>query len=133
MNIFGICLGTGACGLLLKPHLAFGILIALSIVVGIAFNYGVLRLLMKVAFNFSTKPSAGLEGCVGKTVEAISSFDQQGRGLVKALVDQEIVQLLAVLPEAERASQPTIRKGDQLVVLEVSSEKGTCVVTNQLN
>lgn len=132
MNVFGICLGTGATGLLLKNVLAPLILIPLAIAVGFAFNYGVLRTIMSFFLNFGSKASDGLEGCVGRTVEAVSNFDSSGRGLIKVHVDNEIVQLLAVLPEAER-SAASIRKGDELVVLEVNAGKGTCVVTSELS
>ena len=130
MNIFGICLGTGAVGLLLKNLLSLPILVLTAIVIGLAFNYGVLRLIMKFLMSFSSKSSDGLEGCVGKTVTAVSNFDVKGRGLIKVTVDNEFVQLLAVLPESEAAETP-VRKGDELVVLEVNSTKGTCVVTSQ--
>lgn len=86
-----------------------------------------------LAMRFASQPTAGLEGLVAKPAEAITNFDERGMGMVKLIMDGQIVQLLATLEPGELAQGMRVRKGDQVVLLDVDPHKNTCCVTRELS
>jgi hypothetical protein len=97
------------------------------------FCFGIERPFLSFAMKFVSKPSEGLEGCVAKTALAVTGFDEAGRGLVKISVDDQTVQVLAVLDPAELHRGVHVKKGDEVVVIEVDSAKNICRVTKELS
>lgn len=131
LQIFIFLLGFGATGLLVQPYLQNGV-IWIAIAGALVLNFLIIRPLMGVLLRFASRPSDCLEGMVADEAEAVSSFDQQGRGLVKLTLDGQLVQLLATLDKVEHGKGVTVAKGDRLVILEVDSEKNQCRVSREL-
>ena len=85
MDIFAVCLGVGATGLLLPKTLAVNIVLL------------------------------------------VAKFDNEGRGLVRIILDAEEKQLLAILDE-NTAGEPVL-KGEELRITAIDSTKTTCHVS----
>lgn len=133
MNIFATCLAMGGIGVLLQSRFAFWLTFVLAAAGGIAFTVLIVRPLFRLLLGFSSKPSQGLEGTIATMAEAASSFDANGRGLVKVVLDGEIVQLLGQLAANEVQTGRTVRKGDQIVITDVDAKRGVCTVSNEWN
>lgn len=129
VDIFSMALGAGATGLLLKDLVNAAILPWLAVLGALVFCYGIVRPIFAAAFKFASKPSEGLEGAVAHTGQAVTRFDGQGRGLVQLILDGEAKQLLAKLDSDDLSAGVQVQKGDELLVLEVDSQKNTCRVT----
>ncbi len=132
LAIFSVCLGAGATGMLIQGHLAPSFVAVLAAVAGILFNAWVVNPVSNALLSFAARPSEGLEGSVAHTATAITSFDEQGKGLVSLTVDGQTVQVLARLDPAEVGLE-CVHKGDELVVLDVDSKRNTCRVTKELS
>ena len=132
MDIFSFSLGAGAVGQIFHPFVSATALIWCAIVGALAFNLGIVKPTMSFMMRFVSKPSEGLEGTVAKTAEAVTRFDDKGRGLVKVTVDDQLVQLLATLEDADLHHGVKVNKGDEVVIVEVDSAKNTCRVSKEL-
>jgi hypothetical protein len=88
---------------------------------------------MGMFLKFASTPSEGLEGAIARPAEAISGFDAQGRGIVRLSLDGQVVQLLARLDSTEVARGVHVARGDEVIVTEVDSAKGSCRVTKELS
>lgn len=88
--------------------------------------------LMGFLLGFASNPSEGAEALVSRPAEAITKFDEQGRGLVRLTLDGQHVQLLATLESDETTKGVTVSKGDELIVLEVDPHRNVCRVTREL-
>jgi hypothetical protein len=100
---------------------------------GLALDLLVIRPIFRFAMKFVSKESEGLEGMVAATGEALTRFDERGMGMVRVIMEGQIVQLLATLEPSELAAGVTVKKGDSLVLLNVDSKKNTCCVTRELS
>lgn len=129
VDIFSLCLGAGATGLLARGLASPAILPFLAAAGALLFNYGLVRPLFGIAYKFASKESEGLEGMIAHTGEAVTRFDAQGRGLVQLILDGEAKQLLAKLDQEELESGIQIARGDQVLVLDVDPVKNSCRVT----
>ena len=127
-----MALGAGATGKIAQAYATGPVLVLFAILGGLVFDLAVVRPLMNLIIRFGSQPSQGLEGTVASTAEAVSGFDQQGRGLVKLTLDGQIVQLLGNLDPHEVSDGKTVHKGERLLVLEVDPTKGTCTVSREL-
>ncbi|RYG37974.1 hypothetical protein EON81_05030 [bacterium] len=128
LDIFAYTLGFGSAGILLRPfHLRLEILLALF--GAILLNHAVIKPLMTYLLHFASKPSEGLEGIVAQEAEAVSRFDEEGKGLVKVVLDGETVQVLARLQSGETGA---VVKGDILVVTAVDAIRNQLTVTREL-
>lgn len=133
LDIFSVCLGTGAAGLLLREALrANPYLLEFAIAIGIAFDLIVARGMIKLALRFAAEPSIGLEGMVMHPVKAATAFDKEGRGLIEIVLDGQSSQLLATLDKAEVEQGIRVGKGDMLLVVEVNAKCNTCRVSRDL-
>jgi hypothetical protein len=132
LNIFSVCLGFGATGLLLKnAGMTSTLVLVMAIVGALLFHFGVMRQVTNLVFRFESKPMEGLGGAVAKTAEAATPFDSSGRGVVKLTLDGRIVQLLATLDASEMGRGVTVARGDQVVVIDVDPVRNTCRVTRE--
>lgn len=129
MDLFAMALGFGAAGVLLKGLVSPGMLIWAAIAGALIFNFLVIKPIFMVAMKFVSKPSEGLEGTVALKAQAITRFDEQGKGLVRLTLDGQIVQLLASLDPAERELGESVGKGDEVTVLEVDAKRNACTVS----
>lgn len=126
LTIFSLCVGAGATGLLMRPYLV-PVAVAAAALVGAGAFYGlVVRPLWTLLFQFASRPSRALEGAVTSSAEALTRFDAQGQGMVRIILDGQIVRLLAHLESDEVADR--IRPGDRLVVTSVDGHTNTCRV-----
>lgn len=128
LNLFSMALGAGATGILTRTFLSGPVLTIAAIAGALVFDLAIVRPIMSLMIRFGSRPSEGLEGKVATIAEACTSFDQQGRGLVRLTLDGQIVQLLGKLDPHEVV---TVHKGDKLLVMEVDASKGTCKVTRE--
>ncbi len=128
-----MCLGAGAAGLLLKTVVSPGLLPAAAVVGALAFWLLVTKPITAFASRFVSTESEGLEGMIAKTARAVTGFDAQGRGLVTLTLDGQNVQLLATLDAGDRENGTSVRKGDELVVVDVDARCNTCRVTRELS
>jgi hypothetical protein len=133
LDVFSVCLGTGAAGLLLQKLIAGSSIYTVAIIAGVVFDILIVRQIISFALRFASKPSEGLEGLVAQPAEAITRFDRNGVGMVRLVMDGQIVQLLAKLDPSELATGVRVLKGDQVVLLEVDAKKNTCCVTRELS
>ena len=69
---------------------------------------------------------------VSQLGEAMTSFDDQGRGLIKLSLDGQTTQVYAHLERDELASGVKVRKGDPLVVLDVDVSRNSCRVSREI-
>jgi hypothetical protein len=127
IDIFAVCLGIGAAGLLLPRTLSTTVVLLVALLIGIAFDVAILKPIFNFALRFVSTPSDGLEGMVAKFATSVSNFDSSGRGLVSVVIDAEEKQLLATLEANERGK--AVKKGEQLMVTGVDARKNTCSVS----
>lgn len=133
LDIFSLCLGAGLAGLALQTVVAGAMLPWIAVVAAFVFCFGIERPFLNLAMKFVSKPSEGLEGIVAHTGMAVTRFDEAGRGLVKVSVDDQSVQVLAMLDPAELHRGVQVNKGDEVVVTSVDAAKNTCQVTKELS
>lgn len=129
MTIFSLCLGVGVTGMLAQTYLRNPLLIAvLAIVGGTIFYRFLVRPLWSLILNFASKPADSLAGTLAQEAEAITRFDARGQGLVRVIVDGQVVQLLAHLETEDRENGVTVAPGEKLVVTGVDGAKNSCRV-----
>jgi len=133
LDIFSLCLGFGVAGLAFQTLVGASILPWIAVAGALLFNLAVVRPFLKFTMRFVSKPSEGLEGIVGHTALAVTRFDSEGRGLIKVSMDEQSVQLLAILDPAELHRGVNVCKDDEVVVVEVDTVKNSCRVTRELS
>ncbi|HVO30236.1 MAG TPA: hypothetical protein VMV18_05855, partial [bacterium] len=127
---FSWLFGAGAAGSIAATAGVAEPLTALAAVVGaVGFQLGVVKPIWNLVFHFESRPAGNLEACLLQEVEAVTSFNARGEGLVRVLVDGRSEDVLAVLTAEDRARESRPRKGDRLVIQEVDSRTNTCLVT----
>jgi hypothetical protein len=131
LEFFTYCLGFGATDLLLQS-MAGSWTLTVAIIGALVFNFVIVKPLMSLLVKYQTPPSIGLEGTVANEAEALSTFDPQGRGLVRLTLDGQLVQLLATLESTEHHRGVVVSKGDKVVILEVDATKNQCRVSRDL-
>lgn len=127
IDIFAVCLGVGAAGLLLPRTLSTTVVLIFALLIGLVFDIAMLKPVFNFALRFVSTPSDGLEGMVAKFATSVSNFDSNGRGLVSLVIDAEEKQLLATLEKGERGN--AVKKGEQLIVTAVDPRRNTCSVS----
>jgi hypothetical protein len=133
LDNFSLCLGAGLAGMAMQTLVAASFLPWAAALGALVFCFGIERPFLAFTMKFVSKPSEGLEGCVAKTALAVTGFDEAGRGLVKMTVDDQTVQILAMLDPAELHRGVRVNKGDEVVVIEVDPVKNTCRITKELS
>jgi hypothetical protein len=129
LNWFSWFLGAGAAGLVATmAGLSSTWALALALLGALVFNRGVVRPIWNMVFSFASTPAKNLGGCLLQQVEAVTSFNERGEGLVRVTIDGRTEDVLARLTESERASGERIRRGDRLLIEDVDPQKNTCRV-----
>ena len=126
---FSVLVGFGAAGLLLRPLLAEPALLIAALGAGLAFEWLLVAPLWRFLFRFASSPAATLESVIADEARAVTSFDANGHGLVAVELDGQVVQLLATLNAAERATARKVRAGDRLRIEAVADTRNRCTVT----
>src|SRR6185295_6103613 len=113
--------GFGAAGLLLAALLPEPLLAAAAVAGGFAFELAAVRPVWNFFFRFGSEPALTLESAVTDVATAVTGFNPAGEGVVKIELDGQIVQVLARLTPADRASGTRVHAGDTVVVEEVDT------------
>jgi hypothetical protein len=127
--LFSIMVGVGAAGLLLGGFLAGPLLAAAAVAGGFAFELLAVRPVWNFFFRFGSEPAFTLESAVTDVATAVTGFNSDGEGLVKIELNGEVVQVLARLSPADRATGVRVHTGDTLVVDEVDAVRNCCTVS----
>lgn len=127
--LFSILIGAGAAGILLGGVLGGPLLAAVAVAGGFAFELLAVRPVWNFFFRFGSEPALTLESAVTDTATAVTGFNPDGEGLVKIELDGQIVQVLARLSAADRATGMRVKAGDTLVVEEVDAVRNRCTVS----
>jgi translation initiation factor IF-1 len=127
--LFSILIGAGAAGILLGGLLGGPLLAAAAVAGGFAFELLAVRPVWNFFFRFGSEPALTLESAVTDTATAVTGFNPEGEGVVKIELDGQIVQVLARLSPADRASGMRVHAGDTLVVEEVDAARNRCTVS----
>jgi hypothetical protein len=86
------------------------------------------KLIWSLAFRFVSEPAKNLGGCLLQEVEAVTAFDERGRGLVRVIIDGRTEDVLARLENPDLALG-RIRRGDRLLIEEVDPSTNSCRVS----
>ena len=132
LDVFSLSLGAGATGILLGTLVPARWLVWFAVAGAVLFDFGVVKPVIGLMARFVSRPSGGLEGEVAKTAEAVTAFDNNGKGLVKLCLDGQFVQLLAHLDPGEKDKGVLIAKGDTVLVIEVDPAHNSCRVSREL-
>jgi hypothetical protein len=128
-TLFSILVGLGAAGLLLSGFLPAPLLLPAAVAGGFAFELLAVRPVWNFFFRFGSEPALTLESAVTDVATAVTGFNQQGEGVVKIELDGQIVQVLARLSPADRATGARVHAGDTVVVEEVDAVRNCCTVS----
>ncbi|HEV7588152.1 MAG TPA: hypothetical protein VGO40_08455 [Longimicrobium sp.] len=127
--LFSIMVGLGAAGLLLGGVLGGPLLAAAAVAGGFAFELLAVRPVWNFFFRFGSEPAFTLESAVTDVATAVTGFNRDGEGLVKIELNGEVVQVLARLSPADRATGVRVHTGDTLIVEEVDAVRNCCTVS----
>jgi hypothetical protein len=124
--------GGGAAGTLAGVA-GFGELVSTLVALGgaLGFQIGVVRPIWNFIFRFESRPAANLEGCLFQEVEAVTSFNRRGEGLVRVSVDGHSDDVLARLDPAEASVGPRVKRGARLVIRDVDPRTNSCTVARR--
>jgi hypothetical protein len=128
-TLFSLLVGFGLTGVVVRPFIAGGILLALALLGGILFELAFVAPLWRLLFRFASKPAATLEGSLLGEARAASGFDANGQGLIAIEVDGQIVQCLGTLQPDDFALGVRVRAGDLLRVEDVEPGRNRCTVS----
>jgi translation initiation factor IF-1 len=63
--------------------------------------------------------------------EAVTSFNAAGDGLVKLMVDGQVLQLLGSITPADRVAGVRIKAGDKVIIEAVDGARQRCTVSRR--
>ena len=128
--LFSLALGFGTAGELLKPVLGGPLLLAGAIVGAVVFERALMSPLWNFLIRFASTPATTLESAITDEATAVTSFDQNGQGIVSLEVDGQIVQILATLRADDRLLATTrVRAGQRVRIDEVDVARNSCTVS----
>jgi hypothetical protein len=128
---FSVLVGFGGVGLALRALLAGPWLFAAAVAGGIAFEAAIVGPIWNLLLRFGSEPALMLEHGIMDDAEAATSFNADGDGLVKLVLDGQVVQLLGTLSPEERATGVKVRAGDRLVIETVDTARQRCTVSRR--
>ena len=79
--------------------------------------------------RFASTPASTLESAVTDEATAVTSFDQNGQGIVSLEVDGQVVQILATLHADDRLLPTRVRAGQRVRIEDVNVAKNSCTVS----
>jgi hypothetical protein len=109
-------------------HLPAAMLLPIAAGGGLVFYGIVVRPIWNAIFSFASRPSEALAGTIAGEAEVLTPFDESGKGLVRLIVDGQIVRILATLETDEHTRAADIVPGEKLVVVDIDGQKNTCRV-----
>jgi hypothetical protein len=126
---FGILLGMGTAGILLRHQLGEPLRGALALAAGLAFDRWLLTPIWNFTLRFASKPALTLETAVTGEAKALTAFDADGHGIVQIDLDGQLVQVLATLGNRDRALGYRVRPGEALRIEDVDPKRNRCSVS----
>ncbi|HEX5385217.1 MAG TPA: hypothetical protein VFW66_00805 [Gemmatimonadales bacterium] len=126
---FSALIGFGAVGLALRGLLGGPLLFLAAVAGGIAFEALLVRPLWGLLLRFASQPALTLEHGIMDEAQAVTGFSPDGDGLVRLVVDGQVVQLLGSLAPEDRAAGVRVRAGDRLTVEAVDASRQRCTVS----
>jgi hypothetical protein len=127
--LFGILLGLGTAGLVLRHTLGGVPLFGAALLIGAAFERFFLTVLWNFTLRFASRPALTLETAVAGEATAVTAFDASGHGIVQLVVDGQVVQVLGTLTHRERVLGHRVRPGETLRIDEVDAQRNSCRVS----
>ena len=85
-----------------RPLLGGPFLVAAALVGAVVFERAIVSPLWNLTMRFASTPASTLESAVTDEATAVTSFDQNGQGIVSLEVDGQVVQILATLRADDR-------------------------------
>jgi hypothetical protein len=128
---FSLLVGFGATGLLLQQHFSGLLQLGAAVAGGLAFEALLMRPVWSLVSRFASEPALTLESGIMDDAEAVTGFNRRGEGLVRLDLDGQVVQLLGVLTEDERAAGVRVSAGDRLLVEAVDPARQRCTVSRR--
>ena len=128
--LFSFLLGFGAAGVVARPFASGIVLLAASVLGGVALERLLVAPLWNFAMRFASHPATTLEASISDEATAVTAFDANGEGIVSVEVDGQIVQILASLQrDARLLGGPRIRAGQRVRIDDVDPERHRCTVS----
>ncbi len=127
--LFSLMLGFGATGAMLHPVLPGPALLAAAAVGAVAFERFLVTPLWNFAMRFASRPASTFESAVADEAVAVSSFDDNGQGIVSLEVDGQVLQVLATLQPQDRLLGVRVKRGQRLRIDDVNAAKQSCTVS----
>ncbi len=126
--LFGVLVGFGAAGMLLRPVLGAPLTALAAVAAGVGFEAGVIGPVWSFMFRFASTPARTLADAWMEMATATTAFDAAGDGLVQIELNGELTQILARLRPEDRRAGVRVRMGDRVRVEEVDADRNQCVV-----
>ena len=114
---------------MLRSVLPGPLLLAAAAVGAVVFERIVVSPVWNFAMRFASRPAETLESAVADEAVAVSSFDDNGQGIVSVELDGQIVQILATLQPQDRLLGSRVRAGQRLRIDDVNAARQTCTVS----
>jgi hypothetical protein len=127
--LFSLALGFGTSGELLRPVLGGPLLVVAAIAGAVVFERAIVSPLWNFVMRFASKPATTLESAITDEATAVTSFDQNGQGIVSLEVDGQVVQILATLRADDRVLPTRVRVGQRVRIEDVNVETNSCTVS----
>lgn len=127
--LFSLMLGFGATGAMLRSVLPGPVLLAAAAVGAVVFERIVVSPVWNFAMRFASRPAETLESAVADEAVAVSSFDDNGQGIVSLELDGQVLQILATLQPQDRLLGSRVRAGQRLRIDDVNAARQTCTVS----
>ena len=113
----------------MRPVLGGIALFGAALVTGILFERFVVAPIWNFAFRFVSTPALTLESGVNDEATAVTSFDENGQGLIAVELDGQVVQLLGTLQPTTARLRRQGRAGRALRIEEVDAARNRCTVS----
>ena len=127
--LFNFLVGFGATGLIVERLVGPVLALPIAVVGGIAFEALVVRPIFNSLFKFESSPAQTLESALMSEGRAVTGFDANGNGLISLELGGELVQVLGIQLNADRAAGVRIKAGDIVRIEEVDSTRNRCTVS----
>ncbi len=127
--LFNFLVGFGATGLIVERLVGPVLALSVAVVGGIVFEAFVVRPIFNSLFRFESRPAQTLESALMSEGRAVTGFDANGNGLISLELGGELVQVLGIQLNADRAAGARIRAGDIVRIEEVDSARNRCTVS----
>jgi hypothetical protein len=101
--LFNFLVGFGATGLIVERLVGPVLALPIAAVGGIVFEAFVVRPIFNSLFKFESRPAQTLESALMSEGRAVTGFDANGNGLISLELGGEVVQVLGIQLNADRA------------------------------